>query len=196
VGDFHRRSTGNARQTLKRGPIERLIRSLGYKVVIHCMGIRAEESRSRAQLQPWSANNSQTTRTRQAFNWLPIFGESLRDVLEWHWNSAIPLHPVYIPEFHCDGTSGGYLRRFSCRVFIFSTDHDHTTMLNLLDVDPRYDNYFWIKRGIPLGELTAEQFTYLWWATINRRCARSSKPLKISGESPALDNLFYRNMLS
>jgi 3'-phosphoadenosine 5'-phosphosulfate sulfotransferase (PAPS reductase)/FAD synthetase len=40
---------------LKRGPIERIIRSLGYKVVIHCMGIRAEDSRSRAQLQPWSA---------------------------------------------------------------------------------------------------------------------------------------------
>jgi len=29
---------------LKRGPIERFIRSLGYKVVTHCMGIRAEES--------------------------------------------------------------------------------------------------------------------------------------------------------
>jgi 3'-phosphoadenosine 5'-phosphosulfate sulfotransferase (PAPS reductase)/FAD synthetase len=109
---------------LKRGPIERFIRSLGYKVVINCMGIRAEESRSRAQLQPWSANNALTTRTRQAFNWLPIFGESLRDVLEWHWNSGTPLHPVYISEFHCDGTSGGYLRRFSCRVCIFSTDHD------------------------------------------------------------------------
>jgi DNA sulfur modification protein DndC len=84
----------------------------------------AEESRSRAQLQPWSVNNPLTTRTRQAFNWLPIFGESLRDALEWHWNSGIPLHSVYIPEFHCDGTSGGYLRRFSCRVCIFSTDHD------------------------------------------------------------------------
>ena len=31
---------------LKRGPIERFIRSLEYKVVINCMGIRAEESRS------------------------------------------------------------------------------------------------------------------------------------------------------
>jgi 3'-phosphoadenosine 5'-phosphosulfate sulfotransferase (PAPS reductase)/FAD synthetase len=29
---------------LKRGPIERFIRSLGYKVVIHCMGIRAEDT--------------------------------------------------------------------------------------------------------------------------------------------------------
>jgi SpoVK/Ycf46/Vps4 family AAA+-type ATPase len=38
----------------------------------------------RAQLQRWSVHNSLTTRTRQAFNWLPNFGESLRDVLEWH----------------------------------------------------------------------------------------------------------------
>jgi hypothetical protein len=31
---------------------------------------------------------------------------------------------VYVPENHKDGTSGGYLRRFSCRVCIFSTDAD------------------------------------------------------------------------
>jgi len=34
------------------------------------------------------------------------------------------VHPVYVPESHRDGTSGGYLRRFSCRVCIFATDHD------------------------------------------------------------------------
>jgi len=31
---------------------------------------------------------------------------------------------VYVPEYHKDGTTGGYLRRFSCRVCIFSTDAD------------------------------------------------------------------------
>jgi 3'-phosphoadenosine 5'-phosphosulfate sulfotransferase (PAPS reductase)/FAD synthetase len=84
---------------LKRGPIERFIRSLGCKVVINRMGIRAEESRFRAQLQPWPVNASLTTRTSQDFNWLPIFGESLRDVLEWQWNSGIPLRPVYVQSF-------------------------------------------------------------------------------------------------
>ena len=38
--------------------------------------------------------------------------------------NAIRLHPVYVPEYHKDGTTGGYLRRFSCRVCIFSTDAD------------------------------------------------------------------------
>lgn len=31
---------------------------------------------------------------------------------------------MYLPEYHKDGTTGGYLRRFSCRVCIFSTDAD------------------------------------------------------------------------
>ena len=33
-----------------------------------------------------------------------------------------PMHPVYVPEYHSDGTTGGYLRRFSCRVCIFASD--------------------------------------------------------------------------
>ena len=58
------------------------------------------------------------------YNWLPIFDRTLSDVLAWHWTNAIRLHPVYVPEYHKDGTAGGYLRRFSCRVCIFSTDAD------------------------------------------------------------------------
>jgi len=45
-------------------------------------------------------------------------------VLQWHFKERVPLHLVYVPESHRDGTRGGYLRRFSCRVCIFATDHD------------------------------------------------------------------------
>jgi hypothetical protein len=45
-------------------------------------------------------------------------------VLTWHWKNGVPLHPVYVPEFHRDGTTGGYLRRLSCRLCIFSTVAD------------------------------------------------------------------------
>ena len=31
---------------------------------------------------------------------------------------------MYVPEYHRDGTTGGYLRRFSYRVCIFASDHD------------------------------------------------------------------------
>lgn len=109
---------------LKRGPIEKFIRTLPQEVIVNCIGIRAEESHTRAKLRPLAPNTSLTTRTRSVYNWFPIFRQSLADVLAWHWKNAIRLHPVYVPEYHKDGTRGGYLRRLSCRVCIFSTDAD------------------------------------------------------------------------
>lgn len=109
---------------LKRSPIEKYIRGLPHKVIVNCMGIRAEESNARSRLSPLSLNAALTARTRTVYNWLPIFNQTLGDVLAWHWVNAIRLHPVYVPEYHKDGTTGGYLRRFSCRVCIFSTDAD------------------------------------------------------------------------
>lgn len=109
---------------LKRGPIEKYIRSLPHKVIVNCIGIRAEESNTRRRLSPLELNRNLTTRTRTVYNWLPIFSQTLGDVLAWHWVNAVRLHPVYLPEYHKDGTVGGYLRRFSCRVCIFSTDAD------------------------------------------------------------------------
>lgn len=109
---------------LKRGPIDKFIRSLSHAVIVNCTGIRAQESSQRSHFKPLVLNSHLTTRTRKVYNWLPIFDQTLADVLAWHWTHAIPLHPVYVPEYHKDGTTGGYLRRFSCRVCIFSTDAD------------------------------------------------------------------------
>jgi 3'-phosphoadenosine 5'-phosphosulfate sulfotransferase (PAPS reductase)/FAD synthetase len=109
---------------LKRGPIDKFIRSLPHKVIVNCMGIRSEESRPRSRLSPLDRNEALSTQRRTVCNWLPIFDRTLSDVLAWHWANAIRLHPVYVPEYHKDGTTGGYLRRFSCRVCIFSTDAD------------------------------------------------------------------------
>ena len=109
---------------LKGGPIDKFIRSLPHKVIVNCMGIRSEESNPRSRLSPLSRNEPLCTRQRTVYNWLPIFDRTLSDVLAWHWVNAIRLHPVYVPEYHKDGTTGGYLRRFLCRVCIFSTDAD------------------------------------------------------------------------
>jgi len=109
---------------LKRGPIEKFIRSLPHKVILNCMGIRAEESNPRAQLSPFTLNQSLSTKQRTVYNWLPIFDRTLSDVLAWHGVHAVRLHPVYVPEYHENGTAGGYLRRLSCRVCIFATDAD------------------------------------------------------------------------
>jgi 3'-phosphoadenosine 5'-phosphosulfate sulfotransferase (PAPS reductase)/FAD synthetase len=109
---------------LKREPIDKFIRSLPHKVIVTCIGIRSEESSPRSRLPPLTRNEALSTRLGTVYNWLPIFDRTLSDVLAWHWTNAIRLHRVYVPEYHKDRTSGGYLRRFSCRVCIFSTDAD------------------------------------------------------------------------
>lgn len=125
-GMFPGTGTRQCTADLKRGPVMRFINTLHgkHQVVLNCMGIRAAESPNREKLNPWTANAKLSTRGRKVFDWYPIFTESLQDVIHWHWRSATPLHPVYVPEYHCDGTTGGYLRRLSCRVCIFSTDAD------------------------------------------------------------------------
>ena len=123
---------------LKRGPIEKFIRSLPQKVILNCMGIRAEESNPRAQLSPLTFNQSLSTQQRTVYNWLPIFDRTLSDVLAWHWVNAIRLHPVYVPEHHDDGAKDGYLRRLSCRVRIFATDAD-LAAIHCTTVPPRAD---------------------------------------------------------
>lgn len=98
---------------LKRDPVAKFIRHLGERVIP-----------ARAKQTPWKRDERLSKAGREVFNWMPIFGLSLREVIEWHWSTGTPLHPVYIPAYHADGTQGGYLRRFSCRVCIFSTDAD------------------------------------------------------------------------
>ena len=91
---------------------------------MNCIGIRSGESHARARLVPLSVNQSLTTRQRTVYHSFPIYEQSRFEVLEWHWRNNVPLHPVYVPEYHKDGTVAGYLRHLSCRVCIFSTDAD------------------------------------------------------------------------
>lgn len=108
---------------LKRGPIETWIRRaansglIKERVIINCTGIRAQESAARAKQNPLKRNVSLSKKGRIVWNWMPIFQASLNDVLQGLAAREIPLHPVYV-------WAGGYMRRFSCRICIFSTDAD------------------------------------------------------------------------
>ena len=97
---------------LKRGPIDKFIRSLPHKVIVNCMGIRSEESHPRSLLSPLTRNEALSTRQQTVYNWLPIFDRTLSDVLAWHGVNAIRLHTVYVPEYHKDGTLGGISAAF------------------------------------------------------------------------------------
>ena len=123
-GMFPSSTTRQCTSDLKRGPIEKFVRALSQKVIVNCTGIRSEESSQRSKQHPWKANKSLSVAGRTVWDWMPIFDESLGKVLSWHWQTETPLHPVYVPEFHRDGTTGGYLKRFPCRLCIFATATD------------------------------------------------------------------------
>lgn len=125
-GMFPSPSNRQCTSDLKRDPIQKWIRQnsqpgrfLAGKVVINCTGIRAQESAARAKQNPLKREKRLCAAGRVVWNWMPIFRTTLNQVLDNLEGAGIPLHPVYSYR-----NNGGYLRRFSCRVCIFSTDAD------------------------------------------------------------------------
>ena len=63
---------------LKRGPIAREVRRYadanGFRVVLNCLGLRAEESPGRAKKQELTRNPTQSNSKREWFEYLPIHG--------------------------------------------------------------------------------------------------------------------------
>ncbi len=161
-GMFPSSSTRQCTSDLKRGPIEKFIRALPEKVIISCTGIRAEESHARAKQEPWKQNTALSVAGREVWSWMPIFEETLEDVLTWHHQKGERLHPVYVPGYHGDGTQGGYLRRFSCRVCIFSTavdlvaieQHDPQAFRMVSELEQRIG--FTMRVGKSLVQITIE----------------------------------------
>lgn len=78
---------------LKRGPIERTIRQMGHKLIVNCMGMRAEESHSRAKLETLKLNSRNSKAGREWYDWLPIHHLKVAEVFgiisaagqEPHW---------------------------------------------------------------------------------------------------------------
>lgn len=99
---------------LKRDPIKRwIINNVKDRVVINCMGIRSEESPNRAKAKTLARNKRQTNSRRTVWDWNPIKDWTEAQVLQYLADRGLPLHPVY-----------SYLRRFSCRMCIYMTQHD------------------------------------------------------------------------
>lgn len=99
---------------LKRGPIAKWIRrNVKDPVVINCLGIRAEESVSRAKQRRLCRNKTESNSKRTVWNWLPIHDWKDVKVFSFLAERNIPLHHVY-----------QYLKRYSCRVCLFMNDED------------------------------------------------------------------------
>lgn len=72
---------------MKRGPINKHLR--GYDCVISVEGIRAEESKARAQKPIAHVRKEITTRTRRAMTWNPLLTWPMGDVYK-SWGQGVP----------------------------------------------------------------------------------------------------------
>jgi len=74
---------------------DRIIDEAGYDT-ISAMGVRAQESASRAQMPAWADEGP--TYTRESWGgyvWRPLLSWSVRDVLDIHRRHGLPVNPLY-----------------------------------------------------------------------------------------------------
>lgn len=81
-GMFPSPSQRQCTSDLKRGPIERTIRQMGVKLIVNCMGMRAQESPNRAKLVSLKKSERNSKAGREWFEWLPIHAWSVDEVFE------------------------------------------------------------------------------------------------------------------
>jgi 3'-phosphoadenosine 5'-phosphosulfate sulfotransferase (PAPS reductase)/FAD synthetase len=77
-------STRQCTSDLKRGPIQREVRRYakanGYKVIVNCLGLRAQESPGRAKRAPFRLNERDSNSVNTWYEWLPIHDLSSPEV--------------------------------------------------------------------------------------------------------------------
>lgn len=98
----------------KRGQIRRVMTSLTREWrsrvgrrrirILNCMGMRAEESRARAELEPLSFCKEASNGLREVWDWLPVHGWTVDQVWTRIRASGVPHHPAYdlgMPRLSC-----------------------------------------------------------------------------------------------
>ncbi|ELH0788540.1 phosphoadenosine phosphosulfate reductase family protein [Salmonella enterica] len=69
-------STRQCTSDLKRGPIQREVRRYakanGFKVIVNCLGLRAQESPGRAKRRPFRKNETDSNSVLTWYEWLPV----------------------------------------------------------------------------------------------------------------------------
>lgn len=106
---------------LKRGPIEKAIRATGEKLIVNCMGMRAQESTSRAGLQTFKLNVGNSKAGREWYDWLPIHGWLVDEVFREIKAAGQEPHWAY----------AAGMTRLSCCFCIMASKADLTTAAGL-----------------------------------------------------------------
>jgi 3'-phosphoadenosine 5'-phosphosulfate sulfotransferase (PAPS reductase)/FAD synthetase len=148
-------STRQCTSDLKRGPIQREVRRYakanGYKVIVNCLGLRAQESPGRAKRKEFSQmgiSNSVNT----WFEWLPVHGLSTAEIFDIIEQAGQKPHYAYAL-----GND-----RLSCVFCIIASKKDLATgaahnpsLLEQYDALEKRTGYTMHMSRIPLVELAA-----------------------------------------
>lgn len=119
---------------LKRGPIEKTIRGLSVSLadrnntptldsmlIVNCMGMRSQESSSRAKLDTFKFNTKNSKAGREWYDWLPIHNWDIQEVFDAIASVGQKPHWAY--------EKG--MSRLSCCFCIMSNKADLTTAAKL-----------------------------------------------------------------
>lgn len=120
-GMFPSPSQRQCTSDLKRGPIERTIRQLGVKLIVNCMGMRAQESSGRAKLTAFKLSERNSKAGREWYDWLPIHDLTADQVFAAITAAGQKPHWVY----------AAGMSRFSCCFCIMASKADLTTAARL-----------------------------------------------------------------
>lgn len=139
-GMFPSPSKRQCTSDLKRGPIEKTIRhlldgnGLPVKLIVNCMGMRAEESPKRSKLQGVKFSERNSKAGREWHEWLPIHDWTVEEVFSEILAAGQKAHWAYY-----EGMS-----RLSCCFCIMSNKEDLTTAARLNPV--LYARYVGLER--------------------------------------------------
>lgn len=149
-------STRQCTSDLKRGPIQREVRRYakanGFKVIVNCLGLRAQESPGRAKRVPLRHNERDSNSVNTWYEWLPIHNLSTPEVFGIIEEAGQKPHWAY-----AEGND-----RLSCLFCIMANKHD---LKNGRKQNPElFEKYVALEQRtgytmhmsrIPLHELTA-----------------------------------------
>lgn len=166
---------------LKRGPLEKTIRQTGDKLIVNCMGMRAQESSNRSKLEPLKFADAKSKNDRQWYEWLPIHS--------WKVEEVFGIIDYVGQKPHWAYEKG--MSRLSCCFCLMSSKADLTIAANL---NPAlYRRYVELERStghvmlMPSkkhGRLTLEQVTGVYLDDGPEAPSRKVIPLGVEYEVP------------
>lgn len=127
VPSFPSPQTRQCTSDLKRGPIDKTVRHYlnahpeFNRRAVHCIGIRSQESRSRAKAKTWNPYRRESIAGRSIFHWLPIHDLTENEVFSVIKREGQVPHWAY---------KAG-MSRLSCCFCIMSSERDLRTAARL-----------------------------------------------------------------